>query len=140
MISVKVLNDQGIGNTSWLLNGLQWILNNRTTHNIRVVNLSLGTTAYDTYTNDPVCLKVKALTEAGIVVIAAAGNLGKNAQGQKMYGQIHSPGSSPHAITVGASNSLGTTARNDDVMASYSSRGPTRSSTARRTVLPFMTI
>jgi len=127
LISVKVLNNQGIGNTSWLLNGLQWIIDNRAAYNIKVVNLSLGTTAVDTYTNDPVCLKVKQLAEAGVVVIAAAGNLGKNSLGQKMYGQIHSPGNSPYAITVGASNSYGTAVRSDDTMASYSSRGPTRS-------------
>ncbi|MBK6724932.1 MAG: S8 family serine peptidase [Acidobacteria bacterium] len=127
VISVKVLNNEGVGNTSWLLNGLQWIINNRAAYNIRVVNLSLGTTAVDTYTNDPICVKVKQLAEAGVVVIAAAGNLGKNSLGQKMYGQIHSPGNSPYAITVGASNSLGTAARNDDGMASYSSQGPTRS-------------
>ena len=128
IISVKVLNNDGIGNTSWLLNGLNWILTNRTAYNIKVVNLSLGTTAVDTYTNDPIGIKVKQLAEAGIVVVAAAGNLGKNSLGQKMYGQIHSPGNSPYAITVGATNSLGTASRGgDDAMASFSSRGPTRS-------------
>ena len=43
------------------------------------------------------------------------------------YGRIHSPGNSPYAITVGASNTLGTDNRSDDVIASFSSRGPTRS-------------
>lgn len=127
VISVKVLNNQGIGQTSWILNGLNWILANRTTYNIRVVNLSLGGFAIDTYTNDPVCRKVKELSDAGIVVIAASGNLGKNTNGSKAYGRIHSPGNSPYAITVGASNSLGTTGRGDDVMTSFTSRGPTRS-------------
>ncbi len=69
IISVKVLNDHGTGQTSWLLNGLDWILQNRAQHNIRVVNLSLGTVAIDTYTNDPLALKVKELVEAGIVVV-----------------------------------------------------------------------
>src|SRR4029450_7179753 len=53
IISVKVLNDQGIGETSWLLNGLNWVLQNRAAHNIKVVNLSLGTLPVDTYTNNP---------------------------------------------------------------------------------------
>ncbi|MEK7855225.1 MAG: S8 family serine peptidase, partial [Acidobacteriota bacterium] len=128
VISLKALNNTGLGNTSWLLNALTWIQNNRTTYNIKVVNLSLGTNAIDTYTNDPICLKVKALANAGVVVVAAAGNLGKNySTGQKIYGMIHSPGNSPYAITVGASNSLGTASQADDTMASYSSRGPTRS-------------
>ena len=78
IVSVKVLNDSGSGQTSWLLNGLDWVLQNKAAYNIRVVNLSLGTTAVDSYTNDPVCIKVKALVNSGIVVIAAAGNLGKD--------------------------------------------------------------
>ena len=36
-----------------------------------------------------------------------------------------SPGNSPAALTVGASNTRGTAQRSDDVMATYSSRGPT---------------
>ncbi len=110
IISVKVLSDTGTGSTSGLLNGLNWILTNRTTYNIKVVNLSLGTTAVDTYTNDPVCLKVKELVNAGIVVFAAAGNEGRDpSTGGKVYGGIHSPGNSPYAITVGAANTMGTT-------------------------------
>ena len=128
IISVKVLNDQGVGQTSWLLNGLDWILQNRQQHNIRVVNLSLGTLAVDSYHNDPLCLKVKELSDAGIVVVAAAGNLGRGTDGSKLYGTIHSPGNSPYAITVGATNSFGTDERSDDSITTYSSRGPSRSS------------
>ncbi|MEP6788515.1 MAG: S8 family serine peptidase, partial [Acidobacteriota bacterium] len=126
IISVKALSSNGVGQTSWLLNGLDWILANRTAYNIKVVNLSLGSTAIDSYKNDPVCVKVKALVNAGIVVVAAAGNEGKTASGQKLYGGIHSPGDSPYVITVGASNSFGTTTHADDSIASYSSHGPTR--------------
>ena len=35
-------------------------------------------------------------------MVAAAGNNGKDTLGRKVYGQIHSPGNSPAAITVGA--------------------------------------
>ncbi len=44
----------------------------------------------------------------------------------KVYGQIHSPGIDPSVITVGASNTFGADARNDDGVATYSSRGPNR--------------
>ncbi|MBA2379668.1 MAG: S8 family serine peptidase, partial [Blastocatellia bacterium] len=128
LVSVKVLDDEGFGQTAWLLNGLDWILQNREQQNIRIVNLSLGTTAIDTWTNDPLCRKVRELTEAGIVVFAAAGNLGRGENGEKVYGAIHSPGNSPHAITIGATNSFGTDNRGDDVVTTYTSRGPTRSS------------
>ncbi|MCV4939628.1 S8 family serine peptidase, partial [Escherichia coli] len=70
--------------------------------------------------------KVKELTDAGLVVIAAAGNLGRTSDGRKVYGSIHSPGISPYVITVGASNSYGSDNRADDSITTYSSRGPTR--------------
>src|SRR6185436_18610515 len=62
----------------------------------------------------------------GLVVCVASGNLGKNANGQKVYGAVHSPGIEPSAITVGAANTFGTYSRSDDGVATYSSRGPTR--------------
>jgi subtilisin family serine protease len=92
-----------------------------------VVNMSLGAPAIESYRNDPVCRAVRRLVDAGIIVVAAAGNNGKNSAGQKIYGQIHSPGNEPSALTVGASNSFGSDARGDDTVATYSSRGPTRS-------------
>ncbi|MBO0160234.1 S8 family serine peptidase, partial [Vibrio parahaemolyticus] len=87
-----------VGQTSWLLQGLDWVLQNRQRYNIRVVNLSLGTLAVDSWRNDPICVKVKELTDAGLVVIAAAGNLGRTSDGRKVYGSIHSPGISPYVI------------------------------------------
>ena len=73
------------------------------------------------------CKAVRRLVDAGVVVVAAAGNNGKNSAGQKVYGHIHSPGNEPSAITVGATNTFGTDVRSDDGIATYSSRGPTRS-------------
>src|SRR4029453_15323015 len=110
-----------------LISALNWILANRATNNIRVVNLSLGAPAVETWRNDRLCRAVRQLTAVGIVVVAAAGNNGKNAAGQKLYGAIHSPGNDPTVITVGASNTFGTDARSDDGVTTFSSRGPTRS-------------
>ena len=127
IVNVKVLDDDGSGQISWLLAGLDWVKQNRSAYNIKVINLSLGSTAIDSYRNDPVCLKVKELVALGITVVAAAGNLGKSNTGSEIYGRIHSPGNSPYAITVGASNTFGTDTRSDDAIATFSSRGPTRS-------------
>ncbi|MET0647192.1 MAG: S8 family serine peptidase [Pyrinomonadaceae bacterium] len=127
LINLRVLNSQGTGSVSQLLAAIDWIKTNRTTYNIRVVNLSLGTAAVDSYTVDPLCLAVRGLVDSGIVVVAAAGNEGRDGAGNKIYGQIHSPGNDPSVITVGAANTFGTDARNDDGVATYSSRGPTRS-------------
>ena len=129
IINLRVLNSQGRGTVSTLLAALEWVLANRNNaaYNIKVVNMSLGTAAIDSYENDPLCRAARALVDAGIVVVAAAGNEGKDSLGNKLYGQIHSPGNDPSVITVGAANTFGTDARTDDGVASYSSRGPTRS-------------
>lgn len=127
LINLKVLNSQGTGTVARVLEAIDWIIANKDTYKIRVVNMSFGMAAIDSYRNDPLCRAVKRLSDMGIVVIAAAGNDGKNAAGQKLYGTIHSPGNEPSAITVGASNTLGTNTRSDDIMTTYSSSGPTRS-------------
>ena len=127
VINLRVLGVTGSGNVSAVLSALDWVLTNRSVYNIRVVNMSLGAPAVDSYKNDPVCRAVRRLVDAGVVVVAAVGNNGINSSGQKIYGQVHSPGNEPSAITVGAANTYGTDQRRDDVIASYSSRGPTRS-------------
>ncbi|HZI19843.1 MAG TPA: S8 family serine peptidase [Pyrinomonadaceae bacterium] len=127
LVNLRVLNQHGTGRISWLLSAIDWVRSNRSTYNIRVVNMSLGASAVDSYTLDPLCRAVRGLVDLGIVVVAAAGNEGRDGQGNKVYGQIHAPGNDPSVITVGASNSYGTDARNDDTVATYSSRGPTRS-------------
>jgi len=63
---------------------------------------------------------VEAAWNAGIVVVVAAGNDGRNG-----YATILAPGNSPHAITVGVMKTQSTITRSDDLIASYSSRGPT---------------
>src|ERR1051325_2602378 len=127
LINLRVLDSQGAGTVGNLLRAMDWVLSNRAAYNIRVVNMSLGAPAIDSYKNDPVCLAVRRLVNAGVVVAVAAGNNGKDASGNKIYGHIHSPGNEPSAITVGAANTFGTNARGDDAVTSYSSRGPTRS-------------
>ncbi|MGH9962453.1 MAG: S8 family serine peptidase, partial [Pyrinomonadaceae bacterium] len=117
----------GKGSISGVLAALDWVMANRLTYNVKVVNLSLGAPAVSTYTSDPLCKAVRRLVDAGLVVVTAAGNDGKDANGQKLYGAIHSPGNEPSAITVGATNTFGTNSRGDDQVASYSSSGPTRS-------------
>ena len=117
----------GQSTTATLINALNWLYTNRSTYNVKVVNLSLGTPAVDTWRNDPIDRAVRQLTGAGVVVVAAAGNYGKDANGNKIYGAIHAPGNDPSVITVGAANTFGTDARADDGVTTFSSRGPTRS-------------
>ena len=125
LVALKVLDLNGQGKISNILAALNWVALNATTYNIRVVNLSVGAAVKESYLTDPLTLATKALTDRGIVVVAAAGNLGENAAGQAQYGGITAPGNAPWVLTVGASSTQGTPARGDDIMGAYSSRGPT---------------
>jgi len=126
IINVRVLGPDGTGLTSDVIAGMEWAINNRSRYNIRVINLSLGHPVTEPALTDPLCEEVAKATSLGIVVVAAAGNAGKTADGHKILGGIASPGNSPFAITVGALNTWQTTSRSDDSVTTYSSRGPTR--------------
>jgi serine protease AprX len=129
LVNLRVLDSKGVGSVSGVLSALDWLLSNRTLYNVRVVNISIGTPALNSYKNDPICVAVRKLVDAGVVVVAAAGNNGLANGSVKVYGAIHVPGNEPSAITVGASNTYGTDSRQEDSISSYSSRGPTRSFT-----------
>ncbi len=124
LIGLKVLDQNGRGVISDVIAALEWAIANKNAYNIRVVNLSVGAAVTESYWTDPLTLAAKRAVDAGIVVVAAAGNLGKNRLGQTQYGGITAPGNAPWVLTVGAYSHEGTLRRNDDVMAAYSSRGP----------------
>ena len=125
IISLKALDGQGHGTISNIIAAIDYAVTNKDAFNIRVMNLSLGAGIHESYNTDPLTLAAKRAVDAGIVVVAAAGNLGKAANGQPQYGAIMAPGNAPWVITVGASSTNGTVQRQDDTMASFSSRGPT---------------
>ena len=127
LLNVRVLDSNGQGSVESVLAGLDWVAANAVQYNIRIVNLSLGGQAVESYRYDVLCRAVRRLTNSGILVFAAAGNNGKDAQGNKIFGAIHSPGNEPSAFTIGAANTFQTDPRSDDGVATYSSRGPTRS-------------
>ncbi len=126
LVNVRVLGADGVGRTSDVIAGIQWVIANRARYNIRIINLSLGHPVMEPSATDPLCEVVADAVRAGIVVVAAAGNDGIAADGSRVLGGINSPGNSPMAITVGSLNTWGTAKRNDDTVTTYSSRGPTR--------------
>jgi serine protease AprX len=126
LVSLRVLDKYGVGKDSGVIAAINRAIQLKATHNIRVINLSLGRPVYESYTVDPLCQAVEAAWNAGIVVVAAAGNYGRlNTSGNQGYGTITSPGNDPLVITVGAVNSMGTASRADDILTTYSSKGPT---------------
>jgi serine protease AprX len=125
IINLKVLDQNGAGSAADVIEAIDWAVANRVRFNIRVINLSLGGPVRQSWRDDPLSHAVERAYRASIVVVAAAGNFGRVADGRSVYGGITSPGNSPFALTVGALNGNGTTSRADDVVAAYSSKGPT---------------
>jgi serine protease AprX len=120
----KVLDGAGQGYISNVIAAIDYAIANRAALNIRILNLSVAAGVYESFTTDPLTLAAKRAVDAGIVVVSAAGNLGRNAQGQPQYGGIGAPGNAPWVICVGASSHNGTVSRADDTVAAFSSRGP----------------
>jgi serine protease AprX len=126
LVSLRVLGDDGSGTMSSVIEAIDWAIDHRKQYDIGVINLSLGAAVLQPYRDDPLCHAVERAVEAGIVVVASAGNLGKTKDGRTQFGGITSPGNDPYVLTVGAIDTHGTPVRSDDTVATYSSRGPTR--------------
>src|SRR5271165_5965361 len=126
LLSFRVLDGLGISTDSVVIAGIQQAISLKSAYNIRVINLSLGRGIWESYTVDPLCQAVEAAWNAGIVVVVAAGNSGRdNSMGTNGYATIGAPGNDPYVLTVGATRTLDTTTRVDDVVTSFSSKGPT---------------
>jgi subtilisin family serine protease len=105
LIVGKVLGNNGNGQNSWIIDGMEWAA-----ENADVVSMSLGSPdASDG--KDPVSQALNELSEeTGALFVVAAGNRG----GQSTIGY---PGAADQALTVGAVSKT-------DQLASFSSRGP----------------
>jgi serine protease AprX len=126
LINLRALDANGNGTDSSVIKAIFTAILLKNKYNIRVINLSLGRPSFEPANRDPLCLAAEAAWKAGIVVVAAAGNGGRdNSQGTNGYGTITAPGNDPYVITVGAMNTKGTTDRRDDAITTYSSKGPT---------------
>lgn len=96
IVSLKVLDKNGIGKDHIMQEGLNWLLLHHKEYNIRVVNISAGTesTSCSDEKSEIVSL-VDKLWDSGITVVASAGNNGPSLH------SITSPGISRKIITVG---------------------------------------
>jgi serine protease AprX len=126
-VDVRVLGRTGQGYTSDVMAGIDWVIQHKKEFGgIRIINLSLGHAVAEPAADDPLCQAVERAVDEGIVVVVSAGNYGVTSTGAPIMGGVTSPGNSPAALTVGAVDTKGTSDRSDDVVAPYSSRGPTR--------------
>jgi serine protease AprX len=126
IINLRALDVNGQATDSTVIAAIQQAIALKSQYNIRVINLSLGRGIFESYTLDPLDQAVEQAWKAGIVVVAAAGNYGRdNSNNNNGYGTITSPGNDPYAITVGAMRDMGTYSTADDLITTYSSKGPT---------------
>jgi serine protease AprX len=147
IIALRVLGKDGSGSLQGVLNALGWVHANAKAYNIKVVNLSFGMAPIGSLpadgsvaallNDDPLAVATKALVDAGIFVVAAAGNIGQVPCASlpnttphphegtcEAWGGITAPGTYPWVFTAGANRSEGTFTRADDTRAKFSSRGP----------------
>ncbi|MFC9431387.1 S8 family serine peptidase [Streptomyces sp. NPDC056987] len=102
----KVLGNDGRGQTSWILEGMEWAAKS----GAKIVSMSLGGTASGP--SDVLSETVDALSAStGALFVVAAGNAGPGEQ------TVGTPGIANSALTVGAVDK-------SDKLASFSSRGP----------------
>jgi serine protease AprX len=130
LISIKISDDTGNATTLDAIYGLQFAVDHKSDYNIRVVNLSFRSTVAQSYKTDPLDAAVEQAWFDGIVVVAAAGNLGAAPDAVS-----YAPANDPYVLTVGALDDQGTTSTTDDAETSWSSQGVTEDGFAKPDVL-----
>ena len=110
LIVLKVLDENGRGNSEDIIKCLNWVLKEYKELNIRILNFSIGfTPGAGFYEQKTILDLVEKLWDCGVVVVAAAGNDGPDSF------TITVPGISRKIITVGSSDDR-----------SFGSRGPNK--------------
>jgi serine protease AprX len=130
LVSVKVSDGSGQSNTSGLVQGLQWVFDNRLLYNIRVVNLSLNSTVDESYHTSPLDAALEILWLNSVVVVVSAGN-----NGTTDAGVVYPPANDPFVIAVGAVDDKGNTTVSNDVLAGYSAYGTTSDGFAKPDIM-----
>ena len=117
LVDVKVADAQGRTDLITVLRGLQWVSNH--SRDVQVLNLSLSSYSPLPYQIDPLTQGLEALWRRGVTVVVPSGNDGPGA------GTVTSPGNDPTLLTAGGIDEQGTAGRTDDLVGTWSGRGPT---------------
>ncbi|MDR2889762.1 MAG: S8 family peptidase [Lachnospiraceae bacterium] len=114
----KVLNHKGDGNIEEMIDGIHWVLENKSRYDIRVLNISIGMS--EGTDKDRMERLLRAVDEAwmdGLVVVCAAGNMGPELMSLSPIGTLK------RVITVGC-NEGGYFGNREYLCENYSGRGP----------------
>ena len=120
LVGIKAFDAQGKATYADVIRGISWALQVKDQINLRVLNMSFSGPVRSHYWDDPLNQAVMKAWQAGIVVVASAGNTGPEPM------TIGVPGNVPYIITVGAMTDNYTDGSTyDDKLATFSSAGPT---------------
>ena len=119
VVSVKAADRHGSTDVSQVIAGIDWVVQHAHDEgrNIRVLNLSFGTNAAQSYLIDPLAYAAEQAWLHGIVVVTSAGNSGS------LDGRLTDPAIDPLVLAVGADETNGTVGTSDDSIPSFSSTG-----------------
>lgn len=100
LVLLKVSDEAGRISGQNIARALEWVLENHVQYGIRIVNMSVTDDEPESWRENRVSQLVQQIVEAGITVVAAAGN--------DPDAELLPPASCPHAITVGGLNDRNT--------------------------------
>ena len=120
LVGIKAFDAEGKATYADVIRGIDWALQVKDQINLRVLNMSFSGPVRSYYWEDPLNQAVMKAWQAGIVVVASAGNIGPDPM------TIGVPGNVPYIITVGAmTDNYTADYAADDKVATFSAAGPT---------------
>jgi serine protease AprX len=127
VVSVKVADALGAVDVTQIIAAIDWVVQNRDKNglNIRVINLSLGLSEpFGAYKTNALAYAAEQAWNAGIVVVAAAGNGGRNAIAKEA--KLPAPAFDPNILAIGSYDTKGTVGKGqheDDTSSDFTQKG-----------------
>lgn len=115
LVSIKVLNKDGVGTIGSVLAGIDYCLSHKDTLEIKIMNLSFGLAPHQNDYSDPLSLSVGIAVQAGITVCAAAENTSSP-------GKITIPACCPEVIGAGSVNDRGNSTINSNMASLFTTK------------------
>ncbi|MGI5184452.1 S8 family serine peptidase [Dactylosporangium sp. CA-152071] len=116
LTSIKIGTARGAVDVTQMIAAVDWVVKHRNddpANPIRVINLSYGSGGNPPNWTDPLQFAVEKAWQAGIVVVAAAGNNGNGTA------KLTNPAMDEWVLAVGATTTNGTDATKDDTLATF---------------------
>lgn len=113
LVSLKVGAYDGAVDVSQVIAAIDWVVQHRHEHNIRVLVLAYGTDGTQDPLLDPLSHAVESAWHHGITVVVGAGNTGDTSA------SLVNPATNPYVIAAGAVDTQGTPRFRDDTVPTF---------------------